>query len=129
MKRALKKTLLIVNPVAGKMKAKSTLLDVIEELQKGDMEVTVKVTKQRGDAIEIAKTAKEKGYDLVACFGGDGTLNETMSGLLLSGAMLPLGYIPAGSTNDFAVSLKLPNVPKKAAEAIVKGNVAQIDIG
>lgn len=125
----MKKTLLIVNPVAGKMKAKSTLLDVIEELQKGDMEVTVKVTKQRGDAIEIAKTAKEKGYDLVACFGGDGTLNETMSGLLLSGAMLPLGYIPAGSTNDFAVSLKLPNVPKKAAEAIVKGNVAQIDIG
>jgi len=125
----LKKTLLIVNPVSGKMKAKTTLLDVISELQKGDMEVTVRVTSAQGDAVEIAANAKNEGFERVVCFGGDGTLNETISGLVKSGADIPLGYIPAGSTNDFAASLKLPNVPKKAAQLVVNGTPHDIDIG
>ena len=125
----MKRALLIVNPVSGKMKAKTTLLDVIIELQKGDMEVTVKPTKARGDAVKIAKTAKECGFDVVICFGGDGTLNETISGLIQSGADIPLGYIPAGSTNDFATGMKLSNVPAKAAKAIVEGTLHEIDVG
>lgn len=125
----MKKTLLIVNPVSGKMKAKTTLMDVIAELQKGDMEVTVRLTAAQGDAVNIAAKAKDDGYETVVCFGGDGTLNETISGLIKSGADIPLGYIPAGSTNDFATSLKLPNVPKKAAQVIAEGTPHEIDIG
>lgn len=125
----MKKTLLIVNPVSGKMKAKTTLLDVIKELQQGDMEVTVRITSAKGEAVEIAAGAKMEGFETVVCFGGDGTLNETISGLLKSGADIPLGYIPAGSTNDFATSLKLPNVPKKAAQLIASGTPHEIDIG
>lgn len=125
----MKKALLIVNPVAGKKKAKTTLLGVISELQKGDMTVTVKLTNERGHAVRLAEAARDEGFDIVICFGGDGTLNETISGLQKSGAKLPLGYIPAGSTNDFATSMKLPGVPSKAAAVIASGEEKQIDIG
>ena len=125
----MKKLLLIVNPVSGKMKAKSTILDVILEFQRSGFEVTVMPTEKRGHATEITARAEVNGFETVVCFGGDGTLNETICGLMRIGSKLPLGYIPAGSTNDFAVSMKLSNVPKKAAEMIVKGQVNPIDIG
>lgn len=125
----MKKLLLIVNPVSGKMKAKSTILDVILEFQRSGFEVTVMPTEKRGHATEITARAEVDGFETVVCFGGDGTLNETICGLMRIGSKLPLGYIPAGSTNDFAVSMKLSNVPKKAAEMIVKGQVNPIDIG
>lgn len=125
----MKKVLLIVNPVAGKMKAKTTLLDVIKVFDNADMVVTVRTTSQRGDATKFAKSAQNDGFDMVICFGGDGTLNETISGLLKSNASIPLGYIPAGSTNDFASSMKLSNVPAKAAANIVNGTPREIDVG
>lgn len=125
----MKKVLLIVNPVAGKMKAKTTLLDVISVLQKHDMRVTVHITDERGDASVVASKAERHGFKQVICFGGDGTLNETINGLMQSGSDIPLGYIPAGSTNDFASSMKLPSVPKKAAELIANGTATPIDIG
>ena len=125
----MKNVLLIVNPVAGKLKAHSILIDVISELQKGDMSVTVCVTGKRGDATRFAEEADPKVYDIVACLGGDGTLNETISGILKSKSGIPIGYIPAGSTNDFAQSMKLPNTPKKAAEVIAKGSPKKVDIG
>ncbi len=111
------------------MKAKSTILDVILEFQRSGFEVTVMPTEKRGHATEITARAEVNGFETVVCFGGDGTLNETICGLMRIGSKLPLGYIPAGSTNDFAVSMKLSNVPKKAAEMIVKGQVNPIDIG
>ncbi len=125
------KTLLIVNPVSGKMKAKTTLLDVISALQSDGSEVTVKVTAKRGDAVLFAETAEQEGYERIVSFGGDGTLNETISGMLKDKDQcnLPLGYIPAGSTNDFASSMKLSGSPKTAAENIVKGNAHTLDIG
>lgn len=123
------KVLLIVNPVAGKMKAKTTLLDVVSVLQEDDNEVTVYVTHQRGDATLKAAKAKENGFNRIVCFGGDGTLNETISGLMMSKSDIPLGYIPAGSTNDFATSMKLPSVPKKAASLVAKGTPLPIDVG
>jgi YegS/Rv2252/BmrU family lipid kinase len=125
----MKKVLLIVNPVAGKMKAKTTLVDVLTELQKGGMCVTVQLTEHRGHAREMAFSAKENGYEMIICFGGDGTVNETISGIMDSGSDLPLGYIPAGSTNDFATSMKLSAVPKNAARAIAEGTEQRIDIG
>ena len=126
----MEKILLIVNPVSGKMKAKNTLLDVIKVLQsKQDTYVSVQVTKERGHATKLAKEAKKNGFDTVICFGGDGTLNETICGLTDKKNRLPLGYIPAGSTNDFASSMKIPNTPVKAAEKILNGTPNPIDIG
>ena len=125
----MKKLLLIVNPVSGKKKAKTTLLDVVSEFQKNDFVVTVKLTERRGHATEIAASAKADGFDEVVCFGGDGTLNETISGLMKQECSLPLGYIPAGSTNDFATSMKLSSVPAEAARMIVHGKENEIDVG
>lgn len=125
----MKKLLLIVNPVSGKKKAKTTLLDVVSEFQKNDFVVTVKLTERRGHATEIAASAKADGFDVVVCFGGDGTLNETISGLMKQECSLPLGYIPAGSTNDFATSMKLSSVPAEAARMIVHGKENEIDVG
>lgn len=125
----MKKLLLIVNPVSGKMKAKTTLLDVIKTLQVNGYEVTVKLTEKRGHAVKFAKNAESEGFEAVVCFGGDGTLNETISGLMQVESKLPLGYIPAGSTNDFASSMKLSGVPKIAAKTITKGKVNLIDVG
>ncbi len=125
----MKKLLLIVNPVSGKMKAKTTLLDVIKTLQTNGYEVTVKLTEKRGHAVEFAKNAETEGFQEIVCFGGDGTLNETISGLMQVESKLPLGYIPAGSTNDFASSMKLSSTPKIAAQTIVRGDTNLIDVG
>lgn len=125
----MEKVLLIVNPVAGKMKAKTTLLDVVSALQKNEKAVTVYVTESRGSAKTIASKAEKKGFSQIVCFGGDGTLNETISGIMESGSDIQLGYIPAGSTNDFATSMKLPFVPQKAATLIANGTPSPIDVG
>ncbi len=125
----MKKLLLIVNPVSGKMKAKSTLMDVVMVLQKSGYTVTVKLTERRGHATEFASTAKADGFDVVVCFGGDGTLNETICGIMQEKSSLPLGYIPAGSTNDFASSMKLSSNPVKAATALIEGKGNFLDIG
>lgn len=125
----MKKVLLIVNPVSGKMKAKSVLLDVIGSMQKNSLVPTVKLTEHRGHATEFASTAKAEGFDLVVCFGGDGTLNETICGLMSPDSSLPIGYIPAGSTNDFAASLHLPVDPSRAAEIAATGEEHMIDVG
>lgn len=126
----MKNILLVVNPISGKMKAKSTLLDILKVLEsKEDVYVTVQVTKERGHATLLAKTAKQNGYDTIICFGGDGTLNEVICGISSDECRLPLGYIPAGSTNDFATSMDIPKDPVKAAEMILNGTSTPIDIG
>ena len=100
----MKKLLLIINPRAGMRRANRLLTDIIEILNRANYDVTAYVTQFQGDAQAVtAKRAKD--FDLVVCCGGDGTFNETVSGLLSSGADTPIGYIPAGSTNDFANSL------------------------
>lgn len=125
----MKNLLLIVNPVSGKMKAKSTLMDVVMTLQKCGYTVTVKLTEQRGHATEFSAKAKADGFDAVVCFGGDGTLNETISGLIKSYSETPLGYIPLGTTNDFAKTLGISSSPFESAYAITKGKIKKIDCG
>lgn len=124
----MKRLLFIINPIAGQKRAKSALLDIVSVFSKGGYEVTVSPTLQRGHAARLAKENAEK-YDLIVCCGGDGTLNETIEGALESGGHIPVGYIPAGSTNDFAASLSIPKNPVKAAENIVNGNVHGHDVG
>ena len=124
----MKKLLLILNPYAGMRKAYKQLADIVAVLNRGGFDVSVYVTEGRGDAARVAK-ARAADVDVLVCCGGDGTFNETVSGLLESGAETPLGYIPAGSTNDFASSLQLPANCVEAAQRIVEGTPQVFDIG
>ena len=125
---SLKKMLFIYNPNAGKGKIKGSLSDIIEIFVQADYEVTIYSTKERDDARKIAH---EKGqeYDLVVCSGGDGTLNEVTTGLMECPHAPIIGYLPAGTTNDFASSMGIPKNMVKAAEAVVKGEPFAYDIG
>lgn len=123
-----KKVLFIINPHAGKGQIRASLIDIIDILVKADFEVTVYTTQKRGDAVEKTKDCGGK-YDLVVCSGGDGTLDEIVTGMILSGHSTDIGYIPAGSTNDFANSLKIPSNMKEAAEIIARGNRFPCDVG
>lgn len=122
-----KKVLMIVNPFAGKNQARSGLLDVIQIFNRARYAVTVMTTQYRGHATILAQRAKN--WDMIVCLGGDGTLNEVISGVLKSNNGIPIGYIPAGSTNDFANSLGLSKDPIKAAKDIILGRPNAVDVG
>lgn len=122
------KMLFIYNPRAGKAQIRSNLLDIIDIFVKAGYEVTAYPTQAAGDAIKAVKTRHE-GYNIVVCSGGDGTLDEVVSGMMQCGQKLPIGYIPAGSTNDFANSLKIPKSMIKAAGVVVNGRNFACDIG
>lgn len=123
-----KKLLFIYNPKAGKAKIKNKLSDILDVFARADYEITVFPTQARGDARNKMEN-RSKDYDLVVCSGGDGTLDETVTGMVESGFKTPIGYIPAGSTNDFGGSLSLPKNMLRAAEAIVGGRTFSCDIG
>ena len=123
----MKKMLLIINPRAGKMRVKSKLFDVLDVFCDAGFKVTVQITKSAGHGVELAKNSGE--YDIVVCSGGDGTLNEIISGVMESGLEKPIGYIPSGSTNDFAKSMVISSDIKEAASSIAKGEQKKIDIG
>ena len=123
-----KKALFIFNPHSGKGLIKNHLLEITDILVKADYEVTVYPTQSRGDA-ERKMREREKDYVLVVCSGGDGTLDEIVTGMIQSGFKTPIGYIPSGSTNDFAKTLKIPSTMRKAAELIARGKVFSCDVG
>ncbi len=122
------KLLFVYNPHSGVGRIKSQLSDILDIMVRAGYEVGVHPTQAVGDATAVT-AARAAEYDLVVCCGGDGTLDETVTGLMQSGCKVPLGYIPAGSTNDFAVSLKLPKNMKKAAEVAVNGVDFPCDVG
>ena len=124
----MKKLLLIVNPAAGKTRSHGPLFDAVSVFCKAGYLVHVHNTTGRGDAAHVAAT-QSCDYDVVTCCGGDGTLNETVSGLLQVDNPPPLGYIPRGSTNDFAATLGLSSNPVQAAEVIVTHQPQMLDIG
>ncbi len=123
-----KKMLFIYNPRAGKAQIRNKLADILDTFAKGGYEITVYPTQAAGEAKDIV-ARREEDYDLVACSGGDGTLDEVVTGMLESGFRTPIGYIPAGSTNDFAGSLKLHKNMHMAAETIVNGRDFPCDVG
>ena len=123
-----KKLLLIINPVAGKMKTKNALFDIINVFCDHDYDVTVKITKRKGHGKEIV-SLEARNYDIVVCCGGDGTLNEVISGIISEKIDVPIGYIPAGSTNDFASSIGLSGDIKQAALDIANGTPVKLDVG
>lgn len=123
-----KKNLIIMNPFSGKREANKYLTDIIDIFTKGGYMTTILTTTKRGDGTVYASRYAGE-FDLITCIGGDGTFNEVVAGLLDSGERVPVGYIPAGSTNDFANSLKLSTNILKATEDIVKGRLRTLDIG
>ncbi len=123
-----KKLLFVFNPFSGKAQIKNQLLDIVDTMVKAGYEVTVYPTQAKGDGMR--KVEEEAGdYDLVVCSGGDGTLDEAVTGMMKREQKVPLGYIPAGSTNDFANSLGIPKEMVKAAEVAVRGQNFSCDIG
>lgn len=124
----MKKLLFIFNPAAGRGKIKGKLFEIINTFVKHGYKVTVFPTQNKGDATTII-TRESDTYDLLVCGGGDGTLNEIISGEMYSGKAIPIGYIPAGSMNDVAHSLKISREIKSAVRSIVTGVPQSIDIG
>ena len=120
--------LLIVNPVSGQKRVLRVLPDVVRSLMDAGYLVTLCVTSRRGEATELAEALGGR-YELVCCAGGDGTLNETLTGLARAGQRVPLGYIPCGSTNDFAASHGLSSDPAEAAANIASGRSRRYDVG
>lgn len=124
----MKKMLFVLNPRSGTRKAAKHLTDILSVFSHAGYAVTVYITEGPGDGRRMTeKTAPEN--DIVVCCGGDGTFHETVNGLLRSGADIPIGYIPAGSTNDFALSINLSLDPLQAARDIVEGTAVPYDIG
>lgn len=125
----MKKLLFIYNPHAGKQRITRQLHDVVYLFAQAGYEVTVHPTLYRSDATQIAAKAAGR-FDHVVCCGGDGTLNEVITGLMQNPEQVPtLGYLPAGSTNDFSKTLKLPSNLLHAAEIAVGGSPFPCDIG
>lgn len=124
----MKEMLFILNPTAGKTHIKNRLFDVINAFSEADYRVTVFPTRQPNDGRSIV-ISEGSDYDLIVCAGGDGTLDDVVTGFMLSKCEKPLGYIPAGSTNDFARSLGIPLDPMAAVTNITSGHPFPIDVG
>lgn len=123
-----RKLLFVFNPKSGMGLIKNHLLDIVDVMVKTGFEPTVYPTQARGDA---TRKVREDGkyYDRIVCSGGDGTLDEVVTGMIQADLHMPLGYIPAGSTNDFARTLGIPADMVKAAEIAVGENVFACDVG
>ncbi len=124
-----KKMLFVYNPRAGKAKIRSNLLDIIDIFTKAGFEVVAYPTQAKGDGIRAVKERTPGYFDIVACCGGDGTLGEVVAGMMQCKERIPVGYVPAGSTNDFANSLHIPRNMMEAAQVIVDGSGFNCDIG
>lgn len=129
----MKKMLFIYNPNSGKGYIKNQLSGIIEGLCRGGYEITVYAT---GAPLEATKMVEEraKEFDVIACSGGDGTINEVVNGEMLidnktADEKPPIAYFPTGTVNDFARSLKIPKNPLKNVETILEGNTYYCDIG
>ncbi|MBQ1242379.1 MAG: diacylglycerol kinase family lipid kinase [Oscillospiraceae bacterium] len=125
-----KKLLFIVNPRAGRTKSRAPLFDAVSVFSEEGYHVRVMETKRRGDASDFAARFGAD-YDLVVCHGGDGTLNETVNGVMRieKAKRPPLSYLPGGSTNDFAASLSIPSDPVKAAQNAMRHTPRDLDVG
>ena len=124
----MKRMLFVYNPNSGMGLLKPKLSDVLDIFVKGGYEVTAYPTQRSQDAVEKVSQYTDE-YDIVACSGGDGTLDEVVTGMMRRDVKVPIGYIPAGTTNDFASSLHISKNMLEAAGTIVAGTPFSFDIG
>ena len=125
----MKKMYFIVNLVAGKAAISEKLGKILDEFTKAEFEVTIHITQSGNDAADMAKYACGNGFDLLVCAGGDGTLSQCLQGIMNSEHRIPIGYIPAGSTNDFAKNLSIPKDTISAVRQIINGKPIPCDVG
>ena len=124
-----KKLLIITNPRSGKAKIKNDLLKIIQIFSDADFEVTVYPTKRQGDATVKTQSLKDGEYDRIVVCGGDGTLNEVITGVMRKGLNCTLGYIPSGTLNEWSSGLKISRNAAVAASDIITGRETDLDIG
>ncbi|HIX51710.1 MAG TPA: YegS/Rv2252/BmrU family lipid kinase [Candidatus Lachnoclostridium stercoripullorum] len=124
----MKRLLFIINPCSGKGRIRNKLLSVLDVFAKRGYRVETYVTQEALDARRKAVT-RGRSADLIVCSGGDGTLNEVVSGMMELKRLPVLGYIPAGSTNDYAASLGLPRRIENAARLAAEGKASPVDVG
>lgn len=124
-----KKLLFVINPNAGMQRKEIPMVQIISLFEDYGYVTMLCYTRKAGDAKNIVERYADEGIDLIVCMGGDGTLNETFAGARSIGWDGPIGYIPAGSTNDFASSLGLPADSLEAAKYIMKGEAKYLDLG
>ena len=124
----MKRLLFIINPCSGKGRIRNKLLSVLDIFAKRGYRVETYVTQEALDARRKAIT-RGRSADLIVCSGGDGTLNEVVSGMMELKRLPVLGYIPAGSTNDYAASLGLPRRIENAARLAAEGKASPVDVG
>ena len=123
-----KNLLFILNPNAGKGEIRSKAVRILQLFSSAGYDVLVSPTSRAGEIPEIIQR-RANGVDLVVCCGGDGTLNETVTGLMKLDPRPPLGYLPAGTVNDFASSLGISKDLEGAAQAVLSGSPVDVDIG
>ena len=124
----MKRLLFIYNPMSGQGKVKANLSDMVDIFVKAGYEVTCYPTQASRDAVRKAE-ADSAGYDLVVASGGDGTLDEVVTGIMRAGSHVPIGYIPAGSTNDYGNSLGIDKHFTDAAQIAATGQPYTVDVG
>ena len=124
----MKRLLFIINPCSGKGRIRNKLLSVLDIFAKRGYRVETYVTQEALDARRKAVT-RGRSADLIVCSGGDGTLNEVVSGMMELKRLPVLGYIPAGSPNDYAASLGLPRRIENAARLAAEGKASPVDVG
>lgn len=125
----MKKMYFIVNLIAGKAVIAKKLGRIIDEFVKADYEVTVHTTQSSDDVVKATQYACNSSFDLIVCAGGDGTLSNCLQAMMRSEKKLPLGYIPAGTTNDFAKGLNIPKDTMAAVRQIIEGTPIPQDVG
>ena len=122
------KLFFVYNPMSGRGQIRNKLFDIINVFSEAGYEITVHPTRAPKDATAMV-TELPDTYDLIVCSGGDGTMDEVVEGMMRRKKKLPLGYIPSGTVNDFARSLKIPRNMAHAAEVAVHGNDFICDVG
>lgn len=123
-----KSLLLIINPIAGKKHGIDYQPKIVETFKEADYDVSVRYTEKEKNAYYVTKKYGE-GHDIIVCCGGDGTLKETICGVMELNLPVKIGYIPCGTTNDFAHSLNIPTDVDDAVETILEGETIAVDIG
>lgn len=125
----MKQAMIIINPSSGKEEALKHVSSVEGILRDKGYRVMVKETEKELDATHFCITACEECYDLVVSIGGDGTLHETINGLMNQGHRPKLGIVPLGTVNDFARALQIPLNPEEAIRTLTSPKVKVVDMG
>ncbi|NPV79884.1 MAG: diacylglycerol kinase family lipid kinase [Firmicutes bacterium] len=121
------KFLVILNPRAGRGRARRVMPVVRKTLSDLKVSFDLRLTRGPGDATRLASEAVSSGYDVVVAAGGDGTVNEVANGII--GSNVILGVIPCGTGNDFSIGLDIPRDPAKACQLLMTGRIAHLDVG